>query len=245
MGKVILNSILTAGGVKQSGSGHLETEMWDKELETGTIDGTEAAPVAIIARTLTTMREGACLTSIANKNYDETDRTWRTGDFEQCDTDTLGLYIPRQRYRYKTGCMRLERNSDKTGRMDMELLHTMDVALIPASTWRWSFKETATDTMHTDRVQDTSLQLTMKLQGNCDRYHACRRGSGSSQRSRPSWLQLHHQTPGKTITVVFDSVNWLLFQNLMLGQHSSILHQYFKHTKSCEAQSHALLLLLI
>jgi hypothetical protein len=27
MGKVILNSILTAGGVKQSGSGHLETEM--------------------------------------------------------------------------------------------------------------------------------------------------------------------------------------------------------------------------
>jgi hypothetical protein len=46
-----------------------------RELETGLNDRTEIAPGVITARTLATVREGACLTSIVNMTDEEEEIT--------------------------------------------------------------------------------------------------------------------------------------------------------------------------
>jgi hypothetical protein len=64
-----------------------------RELETGLTDRTEIAPVVIIARTLTRVRQGACLTSTVNLNDEEEEISLPTVDLEQCDTETFGLHV--------------------------------------------------------------------------------------------------------------------------------------------------------
>jgi hypothetical protein len=54
-------------------------------------------------------------------------------------------------------------NYQMAGRMNMELLQTVAVSLIPTSTSRWSFKETGPDTMHTGGVQDHHSSVGMLI----------------------------------------------------------------------------------
>jgi hypothetical protein len=64
-----------------------------RELETGVIDRTEIAPGVITARTLTRVREGACLASTVNMNDEEETISLPTVDLEQCDTEISGLHV--------------------------------------------------------------------------------------------------------------------------------------------------------